>query len=340
MRAAVLRSLRQPLVVEDLPTPEPGPEQVLVRIETSGVCHSDLHAARGDWPVKPKLPLIPGHEGVGIVERAGAAVPATSDVRVGDRVAVPWLGSACGRCRHCASGWETLCRRQVNHGYLIDGTHAEYAVAHGRFVGRVPDGVDPLDAAPLTCAGVTAYRALRVASTGPGDLVAVFGIGGLGHLAVQYAKILGAAVVAIDVVEDKLRMAEELGADHVVNAVGDDPDALIKKLGGATVALGLSTSARALATAHASLARGGRLVLVSLPADGVLQLPIFPTVLRGLTVIGSASGTRADLEDVFALHAAGRTRVVRGSRRLDQVNEAFADLEAGRVPARLVLDLR
>src|SRR6478735_11804942 len=182
MLAAVVHSFDQPLVIEDRPSPTPGPSQVLVRIEASGLCHTDIHAAHGDWPVKPSPPFVPGHEGVGIVEELG---PDVTEVAIGDRVAMPWLGYACGTCDHCVSGWETLCLEQKNMGYSIDGGFGEYAVAYGRYVVQVPDGIDPYDAAPLTCAGVTTYKAIKVAGTRSSNLVAVFGVGGLGHMAIQ-----------------------------------------------------------------------------------------------------------------------------------------------------------
>jgi alcohol dehydrogenase, propanol-preferring len=202
MKAAVVHDFAEPLSVENVPKPEPADGEVVVKIEASGLCHTDIHAAHGDWPVKPKLPFIPGHEGVGIVERVGRGV---TEVEEGDRVAIPWLGYACDACEYCASGWETLCEHQLNTGYAVDGGHAEYAKANAKFVGRVPLGIHPFDAAPLTCAGVTTYKAVRVSGTRPSDLVAVFGVGGLGHPAVQYARIAGAAVVAVDLPADARR---------------------------------------------------------------------------------------------------------------------------------------
>ncbi len=197
-----------------------------------------------------------------------------------------------------------------------------------------------LDAAPLTCAGVTTYKAVKVANPRPAQLVAVFGIGGLGHLALQYAKIFGASVVAVDVVDEKLELARELGADHTVNALAQDPVAAIKELGGADAAISVAVAPKAFEQAYGSLRRGGRLVFVALPADNYVRLPIFETVLNGITIIGSIVGTRKDLADVFKLHTQGRTRVVRETRRLDQVNEAFEEVERGQVKARLVFDLR
>jgi propanol-preferring alcohol dehydrogenase len=310
---------------------------VVVKTETSGLCHTDIHAARGDWPVKPTLPFVPGHEGVGLIESVGPEVRGLSE---GDRVAVPWLGWACGTCEYCTSGWETLCPEQRNTGYSVDGGYAEYILASAPYVGRVPDAVDPLDAAPLTCAGVTTYKAVKVSGARPSDLVAVFGIGGLGHLALQYARIAGASVAAVDLIDSKLELATELGAEHTVNASTTDPVEAIQDLGGADAAICLAVSPRALEQAFASLKRGGTLVLVSLPADNHIQLPIFETVLQGITVVGSIVGTRVDLAETFELHADGRTRVVRQTCRLDDVNHSFEQILKGDIDARLVFDLR
>jgi propanol-preferring alcohol dehydrogenase len=333
MKAAVVTELGAPLQILDVPVPRPGPGQVLVRIEASGLCHTDIHAAHGDWPVKPTPPFVPGHEGVGVIEQLGEGVTVRS---VGERVAIAWLGSACGACRHCVGGWETLCEQQVNSGYSVDGTFAEYAVVAAGYATPVPDAVSSLDAAPLTCAGVTTYKAIKVARVAPAETVAVFGIGGLGHLALQYARIAGGFVIAVDVQDDKLTMARELGADEVVNAATTDPVAAIQALGGADVAVALAASPQSFDQAYRSLRRGGRLVCVALPADGTMSLPIFDTVLSGKSVIGSIVGTRNDLADVFALHAAGRTTVVTVDRKLDEVNEAMADVLSGHVPARVV----
>lgn len=333
MKAAVVRQFNSPLQIEDVPKPTPAPGEVVLKIEASGLCHTDIHAAHGDWPVKPKLPLIPGHEGVGIVESVGAGV---QHVKEGDRVSIPWLGWACGICEYCTSGRETLCERQQNTGYSVDGAYAEYARGSALYVCKIPEGVDARDAAPLTCAGVTTYKAVKVAGTRSTDLVAVFGIGGLGHLALQYAKIAGGTVVAVDLVDDKLALATSLGADYVVNPAREDPVAAIQKLGGADQAICLAVSPRAFDQAYRSLRRGGTLALVALPAENFMQLPIFETVLNGLTVVGSIVGTRVDLAEVMDLHARKRTRVVYETRKLEQVNDAFEEVEKAKVPARLV----
>ena len=223
-------------------------------------------------------------------------------------------------------------------GYSIDGGFGEFATAYARYSVKVPAGVDPFDAAPLTCAGVTTYKAVKVAGTRSSDLVAVFGVGGLGHLAIQYAAIAGGRVIAIDIHEEKLALARELGAEFTVNAHKEDPIAAIQQLGGADQAIALAVSPKAFEQAYGSLRRGGTLVFVALPADNEVTLPIFETVLNGITIIGSIVGTRTDLREVFELHAAGKTKVIRETRSLDQVNEAIADVEAGNVAARVVFE--
>jgi len=319
--------------MKEVPKPTAGTGEIVVRMETSGLCHTDIHAAHGDWPVKPSPPFIPGHEGIGIVEEIGSGV---TEVALGDRVAMPWLGYACGTCDYCVSGWETLCLEQKNTGYSMDGGFAEYVKAYGRYVVKVPPGIDPVDAAPLTCAGVTTYKAVKVAGTRPSDLVAIFGVGGLGHLALQYARIAGGRVVAVDLQDDKLALAKELGAEFTVNASKEDPAEAIQRLGGVDQAISLAVSPSAFEQAYRSLRRGGTLVFVGLPADNTIELPIFETVLNGITVVGSIVGTRVDLREVFELHAAGLTRVITEVRSLETVNDSIEDVEAGRVPARVV----
>ena len=334
MKAAVVPTLGAPLEIRDLEVPQPGPGQVLVKIETSGLCHTDIHAARGDWPVKPTMPLIPGHEGVGRVVAIGDGVSLHA---VGDRVALPWLGHACGHCRYCVAGMETYCLTPQYMGYTMNGSYAEYAVGYDSHVVPVPEGVSSIDAAPLTCAGVTTYKALKVANPQPAETAMIVGIGGLGHLALQYAHIFGTTTIAVDVHDEKLQLAKDLGADHVVDARSDTAAAL-SSLGGVDIAVVTVPSPSAMRAAHAALNPGGRLVLVGLPADNRLELPVFETVLRGIHDIGSLVGTRNDLADCFALHAAGRTRVVAQLRRLDDVNDCFDEVLSGNVPARLVFD--
>jgi propanol-preferring alcohol dehydrogenase len=335
MKAAVVPELGAMLEIRDVAVPKPAPGQVLVKIEASGLCHTDIHAARGDWPVKPKMPLIPGHEGVGTVVAVGEG---ESTVAVGERVALPWLAHACGRCRYCVGGWESYCPSPTYMGYTVDGAYAEFALGYASHVVRVPDAVSAMEAAPITCAGVTTYKALKVARPQPGETAMIVGVGGLGHLALQYAGIFGTRTVAVDVEDEKLQLAKDLGADEVVDARGDQR-AQTDALGGVDVAVVTVPSPIAMSAAHASLNPNGRLVLVGLPADNRLELPVFETVLKGISVIGSLVGTRNDLADCFDLQAHGRTRVVAEPRRLEDVNECFDEVLAGRVPARLVFDL-
>jgi alcohol dehydrogenase, propanol-preferring len=337
MKAAVVHNFGEPLRVEDVAKPEPGPGEVVFKVEAAGLCHTDIHAAHGDWPVKPTLPFIPGHEGIGIIDSVGAGV---KHLKEGDRIALPWLAFACGHCEYCVSGRETLCQQQLNAGYSVNGSYGEYAKGFASYVGLVPDGVDPFAAAPLTCAGVTTYKAVKSSGARPSDLVAVFGIGGLGHLAMQYARIAGASVVAVDLSDDKLKIARDLGAEYTVNARTHDPVEEIRKLGGANVAICVAVSPKAFEQAYRSLKRGGVLSMVALPADNYVQLPIFETVLQAITIQGSIVGTRQDLQEVFQLHREGRTRVLFEKICLHDVNTAFDSILRGdnRQP-RLVFDM-
>jgi propanol-preferring alcohol dehydrogenase len=339
MRAAVVRAFDQPLTVEELPVPEPGDEQVLVRIEASGLCHTDVHAARGEWPVRPQPPFVPGHEGVGTIERVGPGH--AHGLEPGMRVALPWLGYACGDCAFCNSGRETLCLDQVNTGFGMNGGFAEYAVGFARHVVRVPDGVDPADAAPLTCAGVTTYKAVKESGARAADLVAIVGAGGLGHMALQYARITGAETVVVDTNAVRLEAARELGADHLVHAGEQDVTAAVQALGGADASIVSAVEPVAFEQAIASMARGGTMVLVGLPARNEMRLPIFETVLGGLTVKGSIVGTHHDLEEVFDLHRRGLTAVLQHEVALDEVNDAIEAMLDGSAPEpRTVFRLR
>src|SRR4051812_22628422 len=264
MKAAVVRAFDRPLAIEDLPTPEPATGQVLVRVETCGLCHTDIHAARGEWPVKPSPPFIPGHEGVGVIERLGDGP--MYGLQAGMRVALPWLGYACGVCRYCNSGRETLCPDQMNMGYALNGGFAEYALGYARHVVRVPDGIDPADASPLTCAGVTTYKAVKDSGARSSSVVAVFGTGGLGHLAVQYARITGASVIAVDINQARLESARAVGAEHLINPLEQDPIAAIQRLGGADAAISTPPSPKALEQAYRSPAPGGEPAFVRPPA--------------------------------------------------------------------------
>ncbi|MGM8887932.1 zinc-dependent alcohol dehydrogenase, partial [Psychrobacter sp. 1U2] len=243
MKAAVLHEFNQPLQIEEVDIPTPGAGQIVVKMQASGVCHTDLHAVEGDWPVKPSPPFIPGHEGVGLITAVGENV---HHVKEGDRVGVPWLYSACGHCTHCLGGWETLCLKQKNSGYSVNGSFAEYVLADADYVGIIPESVDSVEIAPVLCAGVTVYKGLKMTDTKPGDWVVISGIGGLGHMAVQYATAMGLNVAAVDIDDEKLEFAKKLGATVTVNAKNTDPgEYLQKEIGGAHGVLVTAVSSKA-----------------------------------------------------------------------------------------------
>jgi alcohol dehydrogenase, propanol-preferring len=336
MKAAVVREFGKPLAIEEVAVPRPRAGQVLVKIHACGVCHTDLHAAEGDWPVKPKPPFIPGHEGVGYVAALGSSV---RNVKEGDRVGVPWLHSACGHCEHCLGGWETLCEQQQNTGYSVNGGFAEYALADADYVGRLPAGVGFVEIAPVLCAGVTVYKGLKVTDTRPGNWVVISGIGGLGHMAVQYAKAMGLNVAAVDVDDAKLELARRLGATVTVNAKTTDPVAYLKQeIGGAHAALVTAVSPKAFEQATAMVRRGGTVSLNGLP-PGQFPLDIFGMVLNGITVRGSIVGTRLDLQEALDFAAQGKVRATVSSDRLENINDIFARMSRGAIEGRVVLDM-
>lgn len=338
MKAAVVREFGKPLTIEEVQVPRPDPGHVLVKIEACGVCHTDLHAAQGDWPVKPNPPFIPGHEGVGYVAAVGAGV---THVKEGDRVGIPWLYTACGHCEHCLGGWETLCEQQKNTGYSVNGGFAQYALADANFVGLLPGSVDLIEIAPVLCAGVTVYKGLKVTDTKPGDWVVISGVGGLGHMAVQYARAMGLNVAAVDIDDAKLDLARQLGATVTVNArTSADPAADIKKQtdGGAQGVLVTAVSPIAFRQALGMVSRGGTVALNGLP-PGDFPLSIFDMVLNGVTVRGSIVGTRLDLQESLDFAADGKVKATISTARLDDVNDVFQRMHKGQIEGRVVLDL-
>jgi propanol-preferring alcohol dehydrogenase len=337
MKAAVVRAFGQPLTIDEVPVPEAGPGQIQVAIRASGVCHTDLHAAEGDWPVKPNPPFIPGHEGVGYVSAVGAGV---KHIKEGDRVGVPWLYTACGHCRHCLGGWETLCESQENTGYSVNGGFADYVVADPNFVGHLPREANFLDIAPILCAGVTVYKGLKMTDTKPGDYVAISGIGGLGHLAVQYARAMGLNVAAVDVDDAKLELARKLGASITVNARNEDPATVIKREtgGGVNGVLVTAVSEKAFEQAIGLVARGGTVALNGLP-PGDFPLNIFGLVLNGITVRGSIVGTRLDLQEAIDFAAHGQVRATVEAGKLEDINAIFHRMHKGQINGRIVLDM-
>ncbi|WP_394772543.1 alcohol dehydrogenase AdhP [Mucilaginibacter sp.] len=336
MKAAVIHEFGKPLQIEEMPVKEPGENQILVKVITCGVCHTDLHACEGDWPVKPKLPLIPGHEALGYVVALGHGV---KNVKEGDIVGVPWLFSACGCCDFCITGWETLCETQQNGGYSVDGGFAEYVTADSRYVAHFPPNINFTDMAPIICAGVTVYKGLKETEAKPGEWVAISGIGGLGHLAVQYAKAMGLHVAAIDIADDKLELAKSLGAELTVNAKEQDPGAFLKKeTGGMHGVLVTAVSPIAFKQGISALRRKGTIALNGLP-KGSFDLPIFETVLNRYTVRGSIVGTRKDMQEAISFALEGKVKATVHSTKLDNINDVFDEMKKGEIQGRVVLEI-
>ncbi|MES2062418.1 MAG: alcohol dehydrogenase AdhP [Bacteroidota bacterium] len=336
MKAAVIHQFGQPLVIEVVPVPKPGDNQILVKVVACGVCHTDLHAANGDWPVKPQLPLIPGHEAIGYVVALGAGV---QNVAIGDIVGAPWLYSACGCCEFCITGWETLCEEQKNGGYSVNGGFAEYVVADSRYIAHFPKEINFAEMAPIICAGVTVYKGLKETEVKPGEWVAISGVGGLGHLAVQYAKAMGMHVAAVDIADDKLALAKQLGAEITVNALNENPGTVLKKAtGGMHGVLVTAVSPIAFEQGIGMLRRKGTIALNGLP-KGSFDLPIFETVLNRYTVRGSIVGTRKDMQEAIAFAVEGKVKADIHTAKLEDINQIFDDMRKGDITGRVVLQI-
>lgn len=347
MKAAVVKEFGKPLVIQEVPIPEPRDGEVLVKIEACGVCHTDLHAVDGDWPVKPNLKalgsggFIPGHEGVGFVVKVGKGV---THIKEGDAVGIPWLYSACGHCEHCMAGWETLCEKQDNGGYSVNGGFAEYAIADANYVGILQKDVNFLNIAPILCAGVTVYKGLKVTEARPGQWVAISGIGGLGHLAVQYAKAMGLNVVAIDVSDDKLELAKKYGAEVVANAKTLGEEGTIKKIieetnGGTHGVLVTAVHPIAFKQALGVVRRGGTVAMNGLP-PGEFPVNIFDMILNGVTIRGSIVGTRLDLQEAIRFAEEQKVHAHVAPAKLEDINDIFARMKQGKIDGRMVLDFR
>ncbi|MGJ4950724.1 alcohol dehydrogenase AdhP [Bradyrhizobium sp. HKCCYLS20291] len=336
MKAAIVKAFGKPLVIEDVPVPVPGPGELLVKLKACGVCHTDLHAASGDWPVKPVPPFIPGHEAAGVVAALGAGV---TDFKIGDAVGVAWLHDACLRCEYCETGWETLCEHQHNTGYSVNGGFAEYVIASAAFAARLPANVNFASIAPILCAGVTTYKGLKETDTRPGEWVVISGVGGLGHVAIQYAKAMGLKAIGLDIAEDKLKLALEAGAEHAVNALDKDAVERVIALtgGGAHGVLVTAVSTPAFAQALKMVRRKGTVSLVGLP-PGEFPTPIFDVVLKRITVRGSIVGTRRDLDEAVAFAAEGKVKAEITTAPLSEINTVFERMKAGKIDGRVVLD--
>jgi len=338
MHVAMVEHFKKPLVLREWDVPHPAAGQILVKTEACGVCHTDIHAASGDWPVKPTLPFIPGHEGIGRVSAVGAGV---TTVKEGDRVGVPWLHSACGHCEYCLTAWETICPAETFTGYNTNGAFAEYLLADPNYVAHIPAGLSAPEAAPIICAGVTSYKGIKQTEAKPGEWLAVSGIGGLGHLAIQYAKHMGLKVCAVDIDDGKLALAKKLGADATVNAKVGDPAAAVKKVtsGGAHGVLITAPSLSAFKQGVGMTRKHGICVLVGIP-PGDFPVPLFDVVADCISIRGSFVGNREDLAEALSFAAEGKVKADIELQPLSAINKIFTRLEHGDVPARVVLQFQ
>jgi alcohol dehydrogenase, propanol-preferring len=339
MRAAVLYELKHRLSFEEVTEPKPDANEVLIEVEGCGVCHSDLHVADGDWPqIIPitKMPLILGHEIAGRVVEKGVSV---DNLELGDRVGVPWVHWTCGECEFCREGNENLCIKQKITGVSVDGGYAEFVKAPASHAQRIPEELSCIEAAPLFCAGVTVYRALKRANIKPGQRLAVFGVGGLGHLAVQIGHGLGAIVTVIDVTEEKLARAKELGASVTLNSAASNVVKEIRRAGGVHAALVASAAKAAYDMAFRCLRPTGSLLVVGLPSEPIC-FPAIQMAALEVHIQASSVGTRDDIKELLAMAAAGKIHSQITTRPLADANEVLAELREGRVSGRIVLTPR
>jgi propanol-preferring alcohol dehydrogenase len=337
MQAAFVESFGKPLVLKQVAIPTPGAGQILVKTEACGVCHTDLHAADGDWPLKPTPPFIPGHEAIGLVAAVGADV---TNVKEGDRVGVPWLYSACGHCEYCLTAWEPICPHAEFGGYTKNGGFAEYLLADPNYVAHIPKGLKPEEAAPLICAGITTYKGIKQTEAKPGQWIAISGCGGLGHLAIQYAKFMGLSVCAVDIDDGKLALAKKLGADVVVNAkTSSTPADDVKKAtgGGGHGVLITAPSLPAFKQGVDMTRKHGTCVLVGLP-PGDFPVPLFDVVANCISIRGSFVGNREDMAETLAIADAGKVRADIELEPLASINGVFDRLKHGQIAGRVVLE--
>jgi propanol-preferring alcohol dehydrogenase len=338
MHAAVVEAFGKPLVLREWDIPTAGPGQIVVKTEACGVCHTDIHAANGDWPLKPKPPFIPGHEAIGIVSAVGAGV---TIVKEGDRVGVPWLYSACGHCEYCLTAWEPVCPAAKFGGYTQNGGFAEYILADPNYVAHIPKGLSAVEAAPLICAGITTYKGIKVTEAKAGQWLAVSGCGGLGHLAIQYAKAMGLLVCAVDIDDAKLELAKTLGADLTFNAKTSDPAAALKKAtgGGAHGVLITAPSLPAFKQGIGMTRKRGTCSLVGLP-PGDFPVPLFDVVADCITIRGSFVGNREDMAEALDFAVRGKVKADIELQPLSAINDIFKRLEDGDVAARVVIEYK
>lgn len=309
--------------------------EALVDVEFCGVCHTDLHVKNADFGDKTGVTL--GHEGIGVVREVADDV---TSLKVGDRVSIAWFFEGCGHCEYCVNGRETLCREVKNAGYSVDGAMAEQCIVTADYAVKVPDGLDPAAASSVTCAGVTTYKAIKESKIKPGQWIAIYGLGGLGNLALQYAKnVFNAKVVAIDVNDTQLDFAREMGADLILNPTKENAEQVMQeKIGGAHAAVVTAVAKSAFNSAIACVRAGGVVVAVGLPPEA-MDLSIPRLVLDGIEVVGSLVGTREDLREAFDFAAEGLVVPKVEKRPIEDINDIFDEMIEGKFKGRMVIDM-
>lgn len=334
MKAAVVAQGQRVNVIEKTLRPLKHGE-ALLKMQCCGVCHTDLHVKNGDFG--DKTGVILGHEGIGVVQAVG---PGVTSLKPGDRASVAWFFQGCGHCEYCNSDNETLCRDVKNSGYTVDGAMAEECIVVADYSVKVPDGLDSAAASSVTCAGVTTYKAVKISNIRPGQWIAIYGLGGLGNLALQYAKnVFNARVIAVDINDDQLQFAREMGADLVINSRNEDAAKVIQeKVGGAHAAVVTAVAKVAFNSAVDALRAGGRLVAVGLPPEA-MSLDIPRLVLDGIEVVGSLVGTRQDLVEAFEFAAQGKVVPKVTLRPIEDINEIFDEMQQGKIKGRMVINL-
>lgn len=326
MKAAVVPSIKGKWAVKEWPTPEPGPNDVLIKIHASGLCYTDVHITHGALPTE--FPRVLGHEPVGEIVKVGSAVHSR---KPGDRVGVPWIQSSCGRCEWCMRSKFMFCNQQIGTGVQTQGSHAEYMLANADSTMILPEGLDYDLAAPIFCAGYTVWSGLRWAAPQPGERIAVVGIGGLGHLAVQYAKAAGFHTIALSRSKDKEAMIRKLGADDVVT----DADGLAA-IGGADIILCTGNSSKSVSESVRGLRPDGRLVVMGLDSEAV-QISPADLIMKRIKVIGSQQNNREYLYEALELVAKGRVKPMIETFALDEIEKAYDKVEKGDVRFRAVI---
>ena len=335
MKAALLTEYGKPLEITDVPRPIPRVNEVLVKIEASGVCFTDVHILRGEHASPNPLPLIMGHEGVGRVVELGSEGGA---LKVGDRVGIGYVFGACGHCRDCLTGGENYCPSFDATGFSVSGCFAEYVCMRKEWANRIPEGISPVEAAPLMCAGAAAYASHKKTGVQTGETLAIFGLGGLGQYAIQIAKLAGVRVIAVDTSEEKLATAKALGADEVVVADKNAGNA-IQELGGVQGCVNFAPVGATWPLMLAACNPQATIVLTAVPADQ-LSFYTYELVERGLKVVGSSASNRQEMNELLALASAGNVKGIINTMPFEKINEALSSLIEGRTEGRTVLDLQ